>query len=846
MQKEPAMSRLSLEQKLPAQVTLLLLATVAGLAWVTHSTLRRATLDAARDAMTSQGTQLSQLLSQSAVQSLAGASRLADDERIRAFLRDSTPASHAAARSFMDSIKARLPQVPAIEVRDASGRLRLLAGRTLPAPDSGMVAAVLGRNSAAVGGFEPQNDTLIYYSIGAPVTADGKLLGMVVDRRRLTAQRQSVQVFNDLMGPNTSLKLSDRGGVWTDLGGTVKTGPAFALKAGALEYEQPGGAIFGLAIPIESSPWFVVLERPREQILAPVRLAEQRILILGAIVLLFAAIATRVMSRRLTAPLRELTAAATDIADGALDRRASVFGEQEVTQLAKAFNSMAGRVAESTQSLEDRVRKRTEALRQSEERSRRLLETANDAIVSTDANGKIMFANPAAERTFAQPADKLVGRPLGSLSAQPWSVPVPGGMSSTHTEGAVLKMNGQRSDGSSFPMEVSLSEMTLNDETGYTAILRDVSERERLNELSKREAVVRQSEALLRRLLESNVISLAFFNETDAVTSANDAFLQLLGYSRVELERQEVRWSAIAPPDQEAQSRSASAQLRSTGVCAPYETEYVRRDGSRVPVLVGATSFEGEGLAGVAFVIDLTPMKTVETNLRRSNEELERFAYVASHDLQEPLRMVHSYVQLLARRYQGKLGQDADEFIGYAIDGSSRMKRLIEDLLAFSRSGKRELSLAAVDTNAVLNSALGSLRLKIAESNASVTADSLPAVQGDAGQLEQVFMNLVSNALKFRRDGEQPQVHVGVASSSREHSFFVRDNGIGIEPQYFDRIFVIFQRLHGRDQYAGTGMGLAICKKIIERHQGRMWVESATGAGSTFFFSIPANGRLRA
>jgi chemotaxis family two-component system sensor kinase Cph1 len=227
-----------------------------------------------------------------------------------------------------------------------------------------------------------------------------------------------------------------------------------------------------------------------------------------------------------------------------------------------------------------------------------------------------------------------------------------------------------------------------------------------------------------------------------------------------------------------------------------------------------------------------------EVELRRSNEELERFAYVASHDLQEPLRMVASYVQLLAKRYKGKLDSDADEFIGYASDGAVRMQRLIEDLLAFSRIGTRGTAMQKTDTATVLAGALANLKLAIDESGATVSSGNLPTVDGDAGQLGHLFQNLVSNALKFRRE-EPPLVDIFAEQQDKEWLFRVHDNGIGIEPQYFERIFVIFQRLHGRERYSGNGIGLSIARKIVERHGGRMWVESEPGRGTTFFFTLP-------
>ena len=225
--------------------------------------------------------------------------------------------------------------------------------------------------------------------------------------------------------------------------------------------------------------------------------------------------------------------------------------------------------------------------------------------------------------------------------------------------------------------------------------------------------------------------------------------------------------------------------------------------------------------------------------LARSNADLEQFAYVASHDLQEPLRMVSSYTQLLARRYQGRLGQDADDFIGFAVEGVTRMQSLINDLLAYSRVGTRGRELAEVDLEKVFATALLNLQASIAEASAEITHDPLPKARGDEGQLVQVFQNLISNAIKFRA-AAPPRVHVDARRDGQRWIVSVSDNGIGIEPQYFERIFVIFQRLHPREKYPGTGIGLAITKKIIERHGGKIWVESAPGRGSTIHFTLAA------
>ncbi len=248
-------------------------------------------------------------------------------------------------------------------------------------------------------------------------------------------------------------------------------------------------------------------------------------------------------------------------------------------------------------------------------------------------------------------------------------------------------------------------------------------------------------------------------------------------------------------------------------------------------------------LIGVNY--DITDRVLAEQNLQkmnedltRSNSELERFAYVASHDLQEPLRMVTSYLQLLERRYKDRLDGDAIEFINYAVDGSSRMKTLINDLLAYSRVGTRGNELKRTDFDKVMQRVLATLKTITDETHAEITFDPMPTIMADETQIEQLFQNLIGNAIKFQGE-DAPKIHVGVQKDDQSWLFSVRDNGIGIDPQFYDRIFIIFQRLHNREKYEGTGIGLAISKRIVERHGGRIWIESEQGKGSTFYFTLP-------
>jgi PAS domain S-box-containing protein len=270
------------------------------------------------------------------------------------------------------------------------------------------------------------------------------------------------------------------------------------------------------------------------------------------------------------------------------------------------------------------------------------------------------------------------------------------------------------------------------------------------------------------------------------------------------------------------------------------EIEIENKDGTRLSLLCFGLPIKGEDatIGGIATFVDITSQKNAEKALARSNEELKQFAYVASHDLQEPLRMVISYLSLLERRYRDQLDDQAKDYIDFAVGGGKRMKALIDDLLEYSRVDTQIRPDSLVDMNEVASRTLMNLELPIKESQAEIIVDDLPAVRGDRQQLGQVLQNLVSNAIKFRGK-DRPEVHIGCSRDQEKWIFSVRDNGIGLEMEYAQRIFQMFQRLHSNEKYEGTGVGLAIVKKIVERHGGKVWVESQVGNGAAFFFSIP-------
>jgi PAS domain S-box-containing protein len=483
-----------------------------------------------------------------------------------------------------------------------------------------------------------------------------------------------------------------------------------------------------------------------------------------------------------------------------------------------------------------------------EGRYRGLLEAAPDAMVVVNTGGEIVLLNVQAEKQFGYSRDELIGQQVKNIIPEGFAERlIADDLRSAEDAlaqqiGTGIELTALRKDGSEFPIEIMLSPLESAEGILVTAAIRDISVRK------ASERHLARMEGRYRGLLEAAPDAMVVVNPTGEIVLLNAQAESQFGYSRDELIGQKV--TNIIPEgfaerlvaDALRSDEDALAQQIGTGI----ELTALRKNGTEFPIELMLSPLESaEGILVTAAIRDITARRLAEAHLlekvdelNRSNVELGQFAYIASHDLQEPLRMVASYTQLLARRYRGKLDSDADEFIAFAVDGAARMQRLIQDLLAYSRVGTKGQELIDTSSEEALGQALINLRGSIEASGALVTHDPLPAVLADEMQLIQLFQNLVGNAIKYQSSGV-PLVHVSAAKNGgAKWTFKIKDNGLGIDPQYFERIFGMFQRLHKREEFAGTGIGLAICKKIVERHGGNISVESEPGHGSTFSFAL--------
>ena len=631
---------------------------------------------------------------------------------------------------------------------------------------------------------------------------------------------------------------------------------------------------------------------------------------------------------------------------------------------------------------EEEISKLYNSLQESEEKYRNIIEIANEGILIADPSGIITYVNARMAEMLGYTEEELIGTDVISFVDEE---EVEFGEKKVENRKKGIQesyeIKCRKKNGEELWFLVSATPMYDNNgkHIANMTMQTDITERKHAEESLK------ENEKKLSRLYESGLLGIIYWNMDNKIVDANDKFLEIVGYTREDLESDRINWFEMTPPEYRYLDERSVVELKATGVNKePFEKVYIHKDGSHIPILIAGAFLDEECFNGVAFVLDIAEHKKAEkqtqdlleqlqqineeliksekkyrnivetanegiimadpsgiitfvndkivemfgysveellgtdglflidkneleiaykqiedrkigineeyerkfirkngdeiwtivsasslqdnngihtgnlsmiTNitqrkkrekeleltmneLKRSNQELERFAYVSSHDLQEPLRMVTLYSQLLERRYKNSLDDDADDFIEYIVDNSKRMKQLIDDLLEYSRVTSQAKEFEDFDLEKILDIVLTNLSVSIAENNVKVNYKPLPIVFADKNQMMQVFQNLITNAIKFR-GVESPEINISAQKGQTEWTFSISDNGIGIKPEHKKQIFDVFKRLHTREEYPGTGIGLSICQKIVKHHGGRIWVESELEKGSTFYFTIP-------
>lgn len=491
-------------------------------------------------------------------------------------------------------------------------------------------------------------------------------------------------------------------------------------------------------------------------------------------------------------------------------------------------------------------------LKHAEEQMKRLadiVDSSDDAIIGEDLNGTILTWNKGAEKIYGYSAREMVGKPIFDLVPPSEHHKISKLIEKVKNGSKVAHYEAQRikKDETIIDILVTLSPIKNVDGeiTGISSIVRDITERK------KAERALAESEEKLNTTIESSPDSITVTDLNLNIISCNQATVAMYGVSSKD-EIIGLNALELVDPKDQPLLAEATKKVLSENRSANLELNLFTRKNDRFfPAEISGNivrNAEGDPVGFVSITKDITERKNAEKEretligeLERSNKELQQFAYIASHDLQEPLRTISSFTQLLARRYKCQIDKDADEFIDFIVDGTNRMQAMIKDLLQYSRVQTRGEEFKPTDVQNALDKALFNLKITIDENNAEITHDKLPVVIADEKQLIQLFQNLIGNAIKFKKQDEVPKIHV-LSRKDKENNeciLGVSDNGIGMDQQYAGRIFELFQRLHTRDEYRGTGIGLAVAKKIVERHGGKIWVESEPDIGSTFYFTIP-------
>ena len=520
---------------------------------------------------------------------------------------------------------------------------------------------------------------------------------------------------------------------------------------------------------------------------------------------------------------------------------------RDITERKKA----AAKIQELNSTLERRVLERTEQLNLSEIKYRYLFQNNPMPLWVLDINTLgFLDVNESALELYGYTREEFLS--MSSVELRP-----------EEERSRYLKLRREASgtqntgiwkhckkDGTIIHSEVIVHEIEFEGKSSRLILANDVTDK--VNALRE----LQVSEARFRRIFDSKMIGFLFWDDHGKITESNDLFLEMVGYTRAELQEGLMLLPEMTPPEYADAEGLAMRQMKASGVCEPFEKEYIRKDGTRLPVMVGAADInDSPSVKGVTFVMDISQRKKMEREildlnrslesridertraLQEANKELESFTYSVSHDLRAPLRAIHGYAQMLTEDYQGNLDQEGIRLLDSVKHNARRMGQLVDDLLAFSRVGKIALSETKTDVTGLVND-LVKEQMTREDTRAKLIVHPLGIVRADGTLLRQVFQNLISNALKYSSKNESPEIEIGVIEINSERTWFVKDNGAGFDMAYYNKLFGVFERLHEQEEFAGTGVGLAIVQRIVQRHGGRIWAEGKVGGGATFYFTI--------
>lgn len=806
----------------------------------------------------------------SLVESIASWTRLRSG--FKEYLRSPNPEEQKTLKNILSDVLRAVKDIEDIFITDLQGKIILatdssLEGRSLPdkkIKDAGKTGPYVSVGTDLGG----QKRLFIY----APMMSDDDLLGVLVINVQLSVFDQIAQQ-RKFLGSTGEILIAKRNAdgdaefiTRRRFEGEAKARDTITKSewnvpvtkallgqedvfAGLVDYR--GKKVMAATRYIESLDMGLVVKFDEDEIYATLRRVKNIALIFGIAIFVFSVAFAAVAARSISRPIERLISYAQNVAAGGSGRKMDhelLLRGDELGVLALALEEMGGSLIESNQMLEIKVRERTaelekanQVLQDSEGRYRDLFDSIDEGfcvvemIYSKDeqpVDHRFVRANPAFERqTGLKDVQGKRARELMPNLESHWSARF-GDVALT---GIPIRFENYAE-----PLKRWFSVYAFRqgkpEERRVAIIFTNITERKKADER-------------IRLIIEAAPNGMILVDREGTIVFVNSQLEKLFGYTREELIGQKVellipkRYQANHPGHRS--NFFADPKIRSMG--AGRDLYGLCKDGTETPIEIGLSPIEtSDEMFVLASIIDITERKKNEVQilreksleLERSNQDLERFAYVASHDLQEPLRMVASYTQLLAKKYQDKLDKSGQEYIEFAVDGARRMQQMIESLLKYSLVQKQMQHHEDVVFGDIVEAVLANLKMAIEAKKTQITIDPLPTLQADKAQMIHLVQNLISNALKFVKK-DSVMIHLSAKEDKESWIFSVSDDGIGIDAQYLEKIFVLFTRLHSRSQYAGAGIGLATCKRIVEQHGGRMWVESVLGKGSTFYFALP-------
>jgi PAS domain S-box-containing protein len=854
----------SIERKLPLFVSLLLLVVVAVLTVAAYEEVRRSARLGAAARVEGSASVYADLFQRSTLARITETRTLAADPGVADLLAAQGQNGRAEALRALRRIAADTARNVAVEIQDEAGNVLLRSGASVL--HAGPPLRAIG-DSAVIGSLQVAHDSVLYYELRAAVRLGGRerAIGQVVQLRRSALSKQARETISKLTGGDVALLVGNADGPpWTDFESLVPAPPpAIRDTTAAGEYARSEPMI-GAATRIRGTPWAIVAELPLRRVLAPVNAYVERMAVIAFAVVLLGALAAWWVSRRITTPLRRLTTAAEAIAGGDLAQRVDAPNRDEMGRLAQAFNAMAEQVGRAHHTLEDQVKERTRQLelakRQleetSDERYRMLFESNPLPMWLYDTETlAFLHVNAAAVRHYGYSQDEFLSMTLKDIRP---AEDIPRFLASLADTPSGLYEAGiwahRTKDGTIIQVEVTRHRLRLEGREVGLALAQDVTARLAAEDALRRmntelEARVRErthalasSEERFRALAQTANDAIFSADERGVIVYANQAAERIFGYPAALMVGQPL--TLLMPARLRDAHRAGLARYLSTGearvVGRTVELVGQRRDGSEFPLelsLASRVTPAGRSFTGI--IRDITERKRTDEALRETNAELESFSYSVSHDLRAPLRAIHGFARILLEDHRTQLDSEAQRILGVIDENTKRMGQLIDDLLTFSRLGRKELETARVDMTELVQGIADGLRRGEGDRALDVVIAALPPARGDRDLLRQAITNLLQNALKFTRQRATARIAVGTRADGGETVYFVKDNGAGFDQRYAGKLFGVFQRLHRIDEFEGTGVGLAIVQRIIHRHGGRVWAEGKVDEGAAFYFTLP-------